>query len=100
MMVRSSRPAFIKWEKRPEFVMQEAARLARESGEQVVKVILNEMETEATIYREGRVGLKHQELSAEEQTMMAGDRKAFFMARWSTEDIKWVLVKRVKNAGW
>lgn len=92
--------AFIKWEKRPEFMQQEAERIARENAPQLVKVILPLGETEATIYREGRLGLKHQELSASELTMMGDDTKAFFAARWSSSEVCWVLLNRAKNAGW
>lgn len=94
--------AYIKWDKRPEFIQQEAERQARENAPQLVKVILpeNGPDAEAIIYREGRLGLKHQDLTPDEVAMMDGDTKAFFAALWSVEEVRWILLKRAKNAGW
>ena len=81
-----------------DFQRREQLLRDREKGPRIVKVILPVGDSEATIYREGRLGLKHQELTDAEREMMGDDESAFFVARWSFEEIKWVLVKR--TTGW
>jgi hypothetical protein len=94
--------AFIDWNKRPEVIEQEIVRKAREDAIHVVKVVLPEYGSgeEAAVYRENRLGLKHQALSKKERAMMGDDLKAHFIARWSKEEIKWNLIRRIENVRW
>ena len=79
------------WKQTPE---KEASRKAREDAAVIVKVIIPIGDTEATIYREGRHGLRHQVLSDSEMNIMGGDRIAYFSAKWSNSEVKWVLLGR------
>jgi len=55
------RNAHIKWSPNPSRIAEEAQRMEREDAFHVVRVIYNEIEDDdAVVYREGRMGLKHQ----------------------------------------
>lgn len=98
-MPAAARPAtFIQWRKSPESIAREKAREAAEQAEVVVRVVLSlDGSNEASIYRKGRLGLKYQDLSADEIAQMGNDDAAFFRARWSTSEVKWVLLGRTEE---
>lgn len=104
-MSKSNRPLHpIKWEQRPAAIREEIERRERENSPHVVRVVYDFLTGDAAIYREGRMGLKHQELTAEQKQIMldAGeDEKVFYYALWSQEETKWKLLERApKSEGW
>lgn len=95
---------FVNWAARPSAIAQEQERREREEAVQVVRVNYDMLDDDAVIYREGRLGLKHQELSPEEKQQMLGAKegeKVFFFALWSKEETKWNLIERAPaSEGW
>ncbi len=94
----------VTWQQRPSALREEVERRERENRPHIVRVVYDILTDDAAIYREGRQGLKHQELSPEEKQIMLGageDEKVFFYALWSQEETKWKLIKRTpKGVGW
>lgn len=96
----ASRRKFIHWVKSEETVKKEAEMVAQEQGAHLVKVVLQDTGDDAMVYREGRKGLRYQALTNEELAMMGNDNRAFFVARWDNEDVKWNLLRRETTASW
>ena len=85
------------WPKTTHKVTREEERRRREEGIYIVRVILDEND-EATVFRHKKIGLRHQPLKPKEKDMMGDDRRAFFLATWSTPEVRWNLIEKTDES--
>jgi hypothetical protein len=90
----------INWAARPKTITEEKERRAREEATYVVKVVYDMLADDAVVYREGRMGLKHQDLTDAEKALLDDEGKGYFYARWSNSEVRWVLSKQAPAKAW